>query len=128
MKKTIVLISIEPTIDMCLEGDVLLVNGSAPWEGLVEVCIDKKWIPVCGNYYWTQDTSGANTVCKQLGYSPNNATAYQTQNSRAGGVYLYNVHCDARANRLVDCVYNTLIGCYGYLAGVLCEGMIIVSV
>ena len=114
----------EPT-SSCLDGDVHLVNGTASWNGLVEVCLGEQWTTICDNYYWTSDTSGANTVCEQLGYSPSNAMAYVNFNSFGSGrgsVSLYNVHCDARAKRLVDCFYNYRIGCSGYAGGVTCQG------
>ena len=93
----------------------------------MEVCLNEQWTTICDSYYWTSDTSGANTVCKQLGYSPSNATAYvnfSSVGSGTGSVSLYNVQCDARTKRLVDCYYNYQIGCYGYTAGVLCQCML----
>ena len=99
-------------------------------DGRVEVCMRQQWGAVCGDYYWTRDTSGANTVCEQLGYSPSNATAYVYSyfGSYAGGIFLLNVHCDARAGRLVDCSYSYQSGfqyCYdGTTAGVRCQGII----
>ena len=112
----------------CSNGDVRLVNGSTPMEGRVEVCIGQQWGAVCGDYYWTSDTSGANTVCEQLGYSPSNATAYVYPyfGSETGGIFLLYVHCDARAGRLVDCSYiyqNGYRYCFGgSTAGVRCQG------
>ena len=112
----------------CSNGDVRLVNGSTPMEGRVEVCIGGQWGSVCGDDQWTSDTSGANTVCKQLGYSPNNATAYGSSyfGSGTGGIFMATVNCDARAGRLVDCYYVNQQGflyCWnGYTAGVLCQG------
>ena len=94
----------------------------------MEVCIGGQWGSVCGDDHWTSDTSGANTVCKQLGYSPNNATAYGSSyfGSGTGGIFMVNVNCDARAGRLVDCYYVNQKGfllCWnGYTAGVHCEG------
>ncbi|KAL5468939.1 hypothetical protein EMCRGX_G030099 [Ephydatia muelleri] len=89
----------------CSNGDVRLVNGSTPLEGRVEVCIGQQWGAVCGDYQWTRDTSGANTVCEQLGYSSSNATGYvySCDGSYTGGIVMVNVQCDARAGRLVDC-------------------------
>ena len=94
----------------------------------MEVCIGGQWGSVCGDDQWTSDTSGANTVCKQLGYSPNNATAYGSSyfGSGTGGIFMVNVNCDARAGRLVDCYYTYqqgFLSCWnGYTAGVLCQG------
>ena len=92
----------------------------------MEVCIGGQWGTVCDDV-WTSDTSGANTVCKQLGYSPSNATAYGSSYFGSGtvGIFMINVHCDARAGRLVDCNYiyqNIDWSCgSGYTAGVRCQ-------
>eukprot|EP00731_Ephydatia_muelleri_P036331 Em0237g5a len=113
----------------CLNGDARLVNGSTPLEGRVEVCIGQQWGAVCGDYYWTSDTSGANTVCEQLGYSPSNATAYVYSyfGSYKGGIFVLDVHCDATADKLVDCSFyyqSVYHFCYdGSTAGVRCQGM-----
>ena len=71
----------------------------------MEVCIGQQWGAVCGDYQWTRDTSGASTVCEQLGYSSSNATGYvySCDGSYTGGIVMVNVQCDARAGRLVDC-------------------------
>ena len=63
----------------------------------MEVCIGQQWGKVCGDYLWTSDTSGANTVCEQLGYSPSNATVYlQSYDwSYTTGNFLSDVQCDA---------------------------------
>ena len=93
----------------------------------MEVCIEKQWGAVCGDYQWTSDTSGASTVCEQLGYSPSNATAYvRSYHGYAGEIFLSYVHCDARAARLVDCNYSYQDGsCYSeYTAGLRCQGRI----
>ena len=94
----------------------------------MEVCIGGQWGSVCGDDHWTSDTSGANTVCKQLGYSPNNATAYGSSYFGSGSeeIFMVYVHCDPRAERLVDCDYDYQRGflytCSRYTAGVLCQG------
>eukprot|EP00731_Ephydatia_muelleri_P038472 Em0775g1a len=95
----------------CLNGDARLVNGSTP--------LGDEW----------SDTSGANTVCEQLGYSPSNATAYVYSyfGSYKGGIFVLDVHCDATADKLVDCSFyyqSVYHFCYdGSTAGVRCQGM-----
>ena len=94
----------------------------------MEVCIGQQWGAVCGDSYWIRDTSGANTVCRQLGYSPSNATAYVHSyvGSYTGGIFMTNVQCDARAGRLVNCSYSyqrSFHFCYDRrTAGVRCQG------
>ena len=50
----------------CSEREPQLVGGRTPSEGIVEVCYDKIYRPICG-YNWTE--SSAKVVCAQLGYS-----------------------------------------------------------
>ena len=42
-----------------------LVDGSTPYEGRVEICINHAWGTVCDRSWSTAD---ADIVCKQLGY------------------------------------------------------------
>ena len=94
--------------------------------GRVEVCYGNKWGTVCGDNSWTSDTTGASTVCKQLGYSPINATPFELSLPRSGShiLLLSAVQCDFRVNRLVDCFhdpFNSSYCSYG-AAGVSCKG------
>jgi deleted-in-malignant-brain-tumors protein 1 len=57
----------------CSDGDVRLVDGSADYEGRVEVCINRVWGTVCSTtyrytYYPYWDISDAKVVCRQLGH------------------------------------------------------------
>ena len=44
----------------------VLINGSVPNEGRVEVCVDSVWGSVCDDGWANND---ARVVCRQLGYS-----------------------------------------------------------
>ena len=110
----------------CSNGDLRLTDGDSEFNGRVDVCYGNQWGTVCGDNSWTSDTSGASTVCKQLGYSPINATPFELSLPRSGSHYLLlsAVHCDARVTRLIDCFhdpFNSSYCSYG-AAGVSCKG------
>ena len=39
-----------------------------------EVSYKGKWYPICGHYFWDNNDHGANTLCRQLGFSSGNVT------------------------------------------------------
>ena len=49
----------------CTTGQVQLGGGNIPNEGRVEICMNNKWITVCGDTWGSTD---ATVVCRQLGY------------------------------------------------------------
>ena len=67
----------------CSYGQIRLVNGTAPNEGLVEICINNTWGTVC-DASWSNSRSNAEVVCRQLGYSTNG-----TRNSLLDSLWLY---------------------------------------
>ena len=52
-----------PSARECNETDVRLVNGTAPTNGRVEVCLDGLWGSVCDDRW---DSRDAAIVCRQL--------------------------------------------------------------
>ena len=49
----------------CSNGDVRLMNGTAPNEGRVEICYSGVWGSVCDSSW---DSSDAVIVCRQMGF------------------------------------------------------------
>ena len=60
----------------CNHGDVRLVNGSAPNEGRVEVCVNSIWGTVCDVVGWGNED--AQVICRQLGYTTEGKMYLQT--------------------------------------------------
>ena len=52
----------------CANGDVLLVNGSVPSEGRVEICHDNIYGTVCDDRW---DKLDAQVICAQAGFASN---------------------------------------------------------
>ena len=52
--------------EVCVEGDVMLVNGSSQSEGTVMVCYNSTYSTIC-DHSW--DELDASVVCNQLGLS-----------------------------------------------------------
>ena len=51
------------------EGAVRLVDGTVPYRGRVEFCINTRWSAICHYTYYHWRDSEAAVVCHQLGYS-----------------------------------------------------------
>ena len=50
----------------CTNGDVILVNGSTPMEGRVEICLSNTYGTICDDRW---DTLDAHVVCQKLGFN-----------------------------------------------------------
>jgi deleted-in-malignant-brain-tumors protein 1 len=70
--------------DNCQHGTLRLVDGSASFNGRLEICIYSIWGTVCGFNF---DTNEARVVCRQLGY--------EVDNEQSNFIcYSYNWHCE----------------------------------
>ena len=87
------------------EGDVRLVDGYSSDEGRVEIYHDGEWGTVCDDYW---DNTDARVVCRQLGYSGEDAeaTSMATYGEGSGPIYLDNVACTGNEGRLSFCDSN----------------------
>ena len=52
--------------ELCLDGEMRLVNSSIQGEGLIETCRDGVFGTICSSNRWTVDDS--NMACRRLGY------------------------------------------------------------
>ncbi|XP_038067608.1 deleted in malignant brain tumors 1 protein-like isoform X3 [Patiria miniata] len=100
-------------------GSVRLVSlGNSPdSEGRLEMFVDGEWLPVC-NPGW--DMTGANMVCRQLGFSSAINTNIAGVNSNGQGSSIINrVSCTGSEVQLKDCKVEVVQGssCHDASAG-----------
>ena len=50
----------------CVNGDIRLQNGTQPFNGRLEICLNGTWGTICNNQFGGVDASVA---CRQLGFS-----------------------------------------------------------
>ena len=89
-------------ISVCSNGDVRLVGGANALEGRVEFCNDNTWGTVCDDAWGPDDAS---VVCRQLGFSPQLAVAFNQAafGQGTGPILLDDVGCVGTESRLADC-------------------------
>ena len=61
----IVNLSLYITEKECNGTDIHLTGGQTALDGIVEICEDEVWVPVCDDKW---DYRAATVVCRQLGY------------------------------------------------------------
>lgn len=111
-------------------GDIRLVGGASDSEGRVEICLDGVWGTICENFWSNLD---AVVVCRQLGFSIMDATAFQggQYGPGTGPIFLNNVFCNGGEAVLTDCTHSdgSQTDCSHYQdAGVICPGTYILLV
>ena len=71
-----------------------LVNGSRPWEGIVEIFYNNTWGTICDDYYYS--SSNGMVLCKQLGYlGYYGSYSYASSSSSTKPVWLRYLRCDS---------------------------------
>ena len=121
MTLLIVLVSQCILVAVCVHGDIRLVNGQTAYEGRVEVCLNNAWGTVCDDFW---DNNDARVVCRQLGFSDQNATGIQFSPFGQGTdlIVLDDVHCTGTESRLTECPYTSNHNCIHLEdAGVRCQ-------
>ena len=101
-------------------GDIRLVGGSVPSEGIVELFYEGEWGRVV--YSFNSDTS-ARVACQQAGYPYTEGTGSFGQGS--GPVWVVIWHCTGDEKRVEQCVHYGWRGnlCHSCLdLGVRCRG------
>ena len=81
------------------------MDGTTAQEGRVEFCNDNTWGTVCDDLWGTAD---ATVVCRQLGFSPQEALAVSLAffGQGTGPIWLDDVNCAGTESRLADCTHN----------------------
>jgi hypothetical protein len=83
---------------------VRLVNGSAAYEGRVEIQYSGVWGTVCENGW---DMKDANVVCQQLGYQRAISISKSARYGRgAGHIWMDRVDCLGHERKLQDCKFE----------------------
>ncbi|KAL5460336.1 hypothetical protein EMCRGX_G033781 [Ephydatia muelleri] len=89
----------------CSNGQLRLVGGGNVGEGRLEVCIRGTWGTVC-NEGWSNVE--ASVACRELGYSPTDATTlYGAFPYGNGSILLSSLSCRGDEQSLFDCSYDT---------------------
>ena len=113
---------------MCDNGDIRLFGGEAPYEGLVEVCLNGIWGNVCDDNW---DAPDALAACRILGYGesdhaiPTRANFFRVQEFN-GPILIDEVECNGTESEFLEClsVQPGEHDCTHRLsAGVFCSGM-----
>ena len=109
------------SVTVCANGDIRLVNGQTIYEGRVEVCLNNAWGTVCDDFW---DNNDARVVCRQAGFSDQNATArsFAFFGQGTDPIVLDDVRCTGTESRLIDCPYTPTHNCIHLEdAGVTCQ-------
>ncbi|XP_019851371.1 PREDICTED: scavenger receptor cysteine-rich domain superfamily protein-like isoform X2 [Amphimedon queenslandica] len=98
--------------DNCQYGALRLVNGSASYQGRLEICIDSVWGSICGGAF---DALDARVACRQLGYEVEYEQTVSVlydayYHEGTGPIWLSYLYCTGSENSLLDCNMTQGIG------------------
>ncbi|XP_070557224.1 uncharacterized protein [Ptychodera flava] len=97
---------------------VRLVGGETPYEGRVEVFIQKEWLPVLyyrpfeNSFIASWDFTSADILCNELGHK--GAMSYGFSKALSGDTRMANIRCDENHESLLDCDFDTYNDNYYY--------------
>ena len=101
-----------------LQKEIRLVGSPDPWNGILQIWFDNKWLPVCLRSHRYEPT----IVCRQLGYE---ALSYSYRYSNGNETFLHNVRCDTgESDSIIHCNRNNWIAsssCSSYVAYIRCK-------
>jgi len=111
--KRVKLIPKKPT-----QKEIRLVGSPDPWNGILQIWFNNRWLPVCLTRYRYEPT----IVCRQLGYE---ALSYSVRYSNGNETFLHNFRCDTgESDSIIHCNRNNWIAsssCSSYVAYIRCK-------
>ena len=101
-----------------LQKEIRLVGSPDPWNGILEILFNNRWMPVCLTRYHYMPT----IACRQLGYE---ALSHSYRNSNGNETFLHNVRCDTdESDSITHCNKNNWVAsssCSSYVAYIRCK-------
>jgi len=88
---------------MATTQTVMLVGGSSPYEGRLEVYYSGTWGTVCDDYF---RDAAAGVVCFMLGYGHGGRFINNSYGAGSGRIWLDDVQCTGTETNIADCQHN----------------------
>ncbi|XP_021362403.1 scavenger receptor cysteine-rich domain superfamily protein-like [Mizuhopecten yessoensis] len=104
-----------------MTGTVVLVNGSVPSEGRVEIYYNKTWGKIYANNHWNK--TNAIVVCRQLNYTFGTGVIDLPFGTGSNPYLVDDVMCLGNENILAECplTWTSPFSYSNYAAGVICS-------
>jgi len=101
-----------------MQKEIRLVGSPDPWNGILQIWFNNRWLPVCLTRYRYEPT----IVCRQLGYE---AQSYSVRYSNGNETFLHDFRCDTgESDSMLHCNRNNWIAslsCSNYVAYIRCK-------